>query len=645
MHARFAPVSHRFVYPVYTYVIDLDELEELDREVRWFGYNRFNLAAIHDRHYLRGSGSIKQRLLALLAEKGCADGIERVEMVTMARFLGYCFNPVTFFYCYGADGAIRCHAAEVNNTFGERHFYVLNEPLPEESPGNHLYRHAKQFYVSPFNDRRGYYELSFSALNENLRIGVTLFRDEMKIMTAWLQGAGMELNSRNMWKTALRYPLTAALSFSRICYQAGKLYFRKRLRFYPKPGTEHPMTIGRNPPSLTDTLGMRAMAGVLENIREGVLDLQMPDGRVMRYPAAAQGEVQRQITVKDYALFRRVLKGGDVGFGESYVRGEWSTPDLTALLRFFITNIPAVKGPLARRGVFSVWRNRYVHWRRRNTKVNSLRNIRDHYDLGNDFYRLFLDNETMLYSCGIFCDEKASLADAQREKVHEIIRRAEIDKSHHVLEIGCGWGGFALEAARYCGCRVTGITLSREQLRYAREQAAEAQLEHLVTFELCDYRDMQGQFDRIVSIEMLEAVGHEFYGTFFAACDRLLKSGGKVVIQTITIPDERFKNYQRNPDWIQLYIFPGGELPSVAALDESIHRYSKLTIAAQESIGKHYAVTLRRWRESFNRQSEQLARMGYDEYFQRKWNYYFSYCEAGFAEAYIDDLILTLERG
>lgn len=650
MHARFEPVSHRFVYPIYTYAFDLDELPRLNQEVKGFSYNRFNLAAIHDRDYLQGNGSIKERLLLFLKKHGCADDIEKITMITMARFLNYCFNPVSFFYCYRSDGSVRCHAAEVNNTFGERHLYLLDQPLPSDEPQVFRYRHEKEFFVSPFNDRSGYYELSFSELNDSLRIGVTLFRDEKKIMTAWLQGKGMPLNSGNLQLNAIHYPFTAALSVPRITFEALNLFLRKKLSLYPKPGDAHPMTIRRNPPSIKEKAGMRIAGKVFNSLKTGTLELQMPDGSIQIYPENTRKQDRKssqeshRVIVHDYAFFGRLLKSGDVGLGEAFVRSEWSTPDLTGLLRFFIQALPHVKGPLARLNLLPLWRNRYVHWRNRNTKAGSKKNISAHYDLGNDFYKLFLDNETMLYSCGIFKDSGSSLARAQKEKVHEIIRRAEIKSSHHVLEIGCGWGGFAIEAARHCGCRVTGITLSKEQLRYAQQRAAEEKIDHLVEFKLCDYRDMSGCFDRIVSIEMLEAVGHAYYHDYFSIIERMLQPAGQAVIQVITIPDERFKNYSRNPDWIQLYIFPGGALPSLNSLKSAVQRSSSLTVASTESIGLHYATTLRVWRDNFNRNCSTLYKMGFDEYFQRKWNYYFSYCEAGFAENYIDDLIITLRR-
>jgi cyclopropane-fatty-acyl-phospholipid synthase len=250
----------------------------------------------------------------------------------------------------------------------------------------------------------------------------------------------------------------------------------------------------------------------------------------------------------------------------------------------------------------------------------------------------------MMYSCALFDRPDETLADAQQRKIERIIDLAGITKEHHVLEIGCGWGGFAIAAAQATGCQVTGLTISQAQYEFARQRVIDEKLEERVNILLCDYRDAEGQYDRIVSIEMLDGVGHEFFGTFFEACDRLLNRGGRVVLQSITIPDQRYELYRRSPDWIQKYIFPGGELPSLTELCSAMTRSSSLTVDQLESIGFHYAETLRRWRISFKNQLEAVSRMGYDERFQRKWLYYLSSCEAAFQKRYLYDIQMVLRR-
>ena len=250
----------------------------------------------------------------------------------------------------------------------------------------------------------------------------------------------------------------------------------------------------------------------------------------------------------------------------------------------------------------------------------------------------------MMYSSAIYDSDGQSLADAQRARVRQIIETARIGPDHHLLEIGSGWGGFALEAARQSGCRITSITLSGEQLRYARERARREGLDEKVKFQLCDYREARGSYDRIISIEMLEAVGHRHLGSFFSACDQLLNPNGLVFLQVITIPDQRYRQYRRSCDWIQKHIFPGGMLPSLHALSASISGHSALQIEGVRSIGAHYARTLHDWRISFQARLTEARALGFDDIFIRKWIYYLSYCEAGFSAKLIDDLHITLAR-
>jgi cyclopropane-fatty-acyl-phospholipid synthase len=250
----------------------------------------------------------------------------------------------------------------------------------------------------------------------------------------------------------------------------------------------------------------------------------------------------------------------------------------------------------------------------------------------------------MSYSCAIFRSPDETLEAAQRNKKHSIIEKAEIAEDDHVLEIGCGWGGFALEAVKKTGCRITGITVSQAQHDYAQRLVSAEGLEEKISVLLCDYRHVTGKFDKIVSIEMLEAVGHRFLGTFFEACDRLLKEGGRVVLQTITVPDQRYDSYRKGVDWIRKHIFPGGHLPSLKALTAAMTSHSKLNIVGVENIGAHYARTLREWRNRFNENIDTLTDMGFDKTFQRKWVYYLACCEGGFAADALGDLQIVLRR-
>ena len=642
-HVRHAPVEHRFSYPAYALAVDLDELPALDRDVPGFAHNRFGIVSIHDGDYLRGDGSIRDKLLALLEREGCADGIARIELVTVPRFIARPFNPVSFYYAYRADGSLRCAAAEVNNTFGERHLYIIDDPRGNGSPYPATGRAGKEFHVSPFNDMGGEYALSFSDLAETMRIEVRLDRDGAPWLTAWMTGRAVPLNARGIRRLALRHPFNAALILPRIHVQAAKLFFGRRLRFHPKPPPSSPMTIGVAPPTILQKTARRLVLRVFEGMEDGALEMRLPGGqtRVFGETGSDRPDLLR---VRENGFFSRLALHGDVGLGESYTAGTWDTPDLAGLLTTLARNIDAFERRMPRLSALGRSANRVIHALRPNTIHGSRRNIRAHYDLGNDFYRTFLDPETMQYSCAMFSEDCSTLAEAQRNKIRRIIDLAGIGPGDHVLEIGCGWGGFAIEAARATGCRVTGITISGEQRRLARERVAKAGLEERVDIQLVDYRQAQGVYDSIVSIEMLEAVGHAFYGTSFRACDRLLKPGGRVVLQVITIPDYRYAAYRSRPDWIQKHIFPGGLLPCLGALSSAMSRSTRFVIDRLDNIGPHYAPTLRAWRENFTAARAELLRMGYGETFQRKWLYYLASCEAGFATRFIDDLHLVLRR-
>ncbi len=354
--------------------------------------------------------------------------------------------------------------------------------------------------------------------------------------------------------------------------------------------------------------------------------------------------VMAKMEIRDFGFFTRVaLVGGDIGLGESYMAGEWESQDLVAVFKVLIDNREHFADGHFATSLLSRIRERCENLGRKNDMAGSRRNIQEHYDVGNDFYRLFLDR-SMTYSCAIFKSADESLEDAQRNKMQAVIEKARIKAEDHVLEIGCGWGSFALETARQTGCRVTGITVSKAQYDQAMARVREAGLADRVEILLKDYRQITGSFDKIVSIEMLEAVGHENFGLFFRRCEKLLRPHGLMVLQTITIPDFQYDHYRRERDWIQKHIFPGGLLPSLTVLSQAMSRNSRFVIEQAENIGFHYAKTLQEWRKRFVANMDGVSRLGFDRLFQRKWLYYLSICEAGFAKRVLGDLQLVLSR-
>lgn len=353
------------------------------------------------------------------------------------------------------------------------------------------------------------------------------------------------------------------------------------------------------------------------------------------------------IQVLDDRFFRQIIVYGDIGLGEAYFLGYFTTNDLKGLLKWFLQNknhLPGFNGKFKDSFIFEWARifSQILHKLNKNTKYGSKRNIRKHYDVSNDFYKLWLD-ETMTYSCAIF-DGTDNLRKAQERKYEKICQKANLKSGDLVLEIGSGWGGFAIYAAKKHDCRITTATISKEQYRLAKERIGAAQLSGKIDIVLEDYRDLRGKYDKIISIEMMEALGHEYLPLFVEKCNNLLKRGGKICYQCIIIPDEIFKSYLRNNNYIKKHIFPGGELISLGQLKKAIGECGRLDIKSIESIGLDYAKTLHAWGDNLKAKHEEVLRLGFGEAFYRKWLYYFEYCEVGFATGYLDDVQILISK-
>ena len=348
-----------------------------------------------------------------------------------------------------------------------------------------------------------------------------------------------------------------------------------------------------------------------------------------------------RLIVRDFRFIHRVLRTGTVGFGEGYMAGEWDTPDLSRVLEVLALNFAKFEG-VSFGNPFGTALNMLSHTLRRNSRQGSKRNIQAHYDLGNAFYSRWLD-ASMTYSAARFDSPNETLPDAQQRKYQTLATAMGLKPDHHVLEIGCGWGGFAEYAAREVGARVTAITISQEQFEFARRRMFEQGLAERADIRLIDYRDVEGQFDRVASIEMFEAVGQRYWPTYFDKVREVLKPGGRAGLQIITIRDELFDHYRRTPDFIQKYIFPGGMLPSEARLRPAIER-AGLTWGQVSRFGGHYAETLALWAQRFEAAWEDIRTLGFDERFRKLWRFYLSYCEAGFRTERTDVVQLSLAR-
>jgi cyclopropane-fatty-acyl-phospholipid synthase len=391
------------------------------------------------------------------------------------------------------------------------------------------------------------------------------------------------------------------------------------------------------------SMARKALFSRFQKIVRGQLVLNEGETSLVFGEKGKNAELTATLCVQNRRFYTDILFGGTIGAGEAYMAGYWKTDDLTRLIRIIIMNryvLTGLEGGAAR---LSGPVNRMLHFLRKNTKEGSRRNIAAHYDLGNEFYSLFLD-ETMTYSCGIFALPTSSLHDASIEKYDRICRKLLLSRSDHVLEIGGGWGGFALHAAKNYGCRVTTTTISNQQYEFAQRLIHKEGMSDRVQILLKDYRDLEGTYDKLVSIEMIEAVGHHYLETFFRSCSRGLKEDGLMLLQAIIIDDREYDRHTCSVDFIKRYIFPGSCIPSVTAISQAVANGTDMRLFHLQDITPHYTRTLSQWRERFFRRLSDVQRLGYSEQFIRMWEYYLCYCEAGFAEGYIGDVQMLFTK-
>ncbi len=383
-----------------------------------------------------------------------------------------------------------------------------------------------------------------------------------------------------------------------------------------------------------DALARKLVFILLGQLREGCLEIEECGSKYRFGEHESGSELYVRVHILDPSAYRKILLNGTVGVAEAYMQGNWKTPDLLSVIQLFARNqqtLSAMQNRWTRLGSGFL---RLLHLLNRNSHAGSRRNISAHYDLSNDFFALMLD-PSMMYSSAIYPSPHASLHDASINKLEHICQRLDLQPDDHLLEIGTGWGSMAIHAAQNYGCRVTTTTISKEQYDFARAAVKKAGLEDRIEVLFSDYRDLEGRFDKLVSVEMIEAVGHRFYPQFFKGCSQLLKPDGLMLLQSITIADQRYQQYQKSADFIQLYIFPGGELPSVQVIADQFATHSDMQIVGLEDITPHYAQTLADWRKNFRANISRVRELGFDSVFERMWEYYLCYCEGGFRERMI----------
>ena len=369
----------------------------------------------------------------------------------------------------------------------------------------------------------------------------------------------------------------------------------------------------------------------LQKIEIGHVKIVDQLGEQLFGKAEHSGELSVEIKVEDPRFYSDIAFGGTMAAGEAYMQGYWSCNNLTGLVRIMLRNRQVMDQVEGGFSLFKAPILRFIHWLNRNSQAGSRRNIEAHYDLGNEMFELFLD-PTMMYSCAYYPDSQTDLNEAATAKLQRICEKLQLSESDHVVEIGTGWGGFAIYAATHYGCKVTTTTISKQQYEIARQRVIAAGLEDKVTLLLEDYRDLRGSYDKLVSIEMIEAVGHQYLETYFAKCSALLKPDGIMLIQAITIQDQFYDQAIKSVDFIQRYIFPGGFIPSVTAISNAVKKSTDTRLFQMEDIGPHYASTLRDWRKNFFNNIEQIKGLGYSNQFIAMWEFYLCYCEGGFLE-------------
>ena len=626
-HKRFLPVEHEFKYPVYFFSLDLAELEQLHRQCAGFSVNRFNFFSFFEKDYLYGfKGSLMTRVKQFLLDQGAKEDVSAIRLITTPKFLGKGFNPVSFYYCFGQDNNLIYVIAEVNNTFRQSHTYLLNR---NDFDNNKFGFSAKKiFHVSPFFTVDGNYKFKLSNLGKNATFEIDYYKENDRLLYAILSGKQRMFTSFNLLKTLVQFPFSILLTFPRIVFEAIRLFFIKKLTWYHKPMSAADDTFSKQKPTWLQALYLSVLQKRLNKLDEHSLVLELPNKEKVEYGDVSSSH-KVYLTILDYRFLNFIVTRGAMGFGEAYMMGYWKSKDVVKLMMFFIKHRSLL---YERKGLLSNLIKPIFYLQHKllpNTVEGSKKNIQEHYDLGNDFFSTFLD-ESMLYSSALYPKKDMTLEHAQEAKIAEIIDKLDIQKQHHVLEIGSGWGTLAIEMAKRTGCKVTTITISQKQFEYVKKRLKDENIGENVDVILKDYRLQEGLFDRVVSIEMIEAVGHKFLPVYFNKINDLLADNGKLFIQGITMPDELYDTYRKSSDWIRKYIFPGGHLPSLGIINKIISESTTLTLDTCSNIGIDYAETLKDWRNRFEQEINSIKSMGFDQKFINKWIYYFIYCEVGF---------------
>ena len=638
-HNRQAPVRHSFEYRGYSWYVDIDELPSLPWWLRPF-------AQFDPRDHLAGrpGQSLRDRVDAYLADHDAELPGGRITALLQARVLGYVFNPISVFWCHDHEGVLRHVIAEVHNTYGQRHAYLM-------PPATKPVLVTKKLYVSPFNRVSGHYQVLAPRPDRQLDVVVSLHDGSQPAFVARLSGTRRPATLRHITRMQILSPLAPLMVALRIRIQGIALWLR-RVPVVPRMQAAGEKDLAPIDPERWPAVArvpsgpFAAASAVIANrlLRRAAarlpLRLVQPDGTVIGSGDAASPTL---LINQPDRLARRIGRHGLIGVGESYMAGEWESDALAEALTVLATDM----ADLVPRGL--QWLRPIVVASQprpsRPIQEQARHDVAAHYDLSNDLFGEFLD-ETMTYSSAMFAELPASwpdLADAQRRKIDRLLDAAGVGPGTRLLEIGTGWGELSIRAAAR-GAHVRSVTLSERQLWLARQRVAAAGLSDRVQLDLRDYRDVGGNYDAVISVEMIEAIGFDSWPDYFSTLERLLTPNGRLAIQAITMPHNRMLATRNTHTWIQKYIFPGGFIPSAKGILEVTQRHTRLRPVDTLSLRQHYAETLRLWRERFLQRRKTLAHIGFDAVFARMWELYLAYAEAGFKSGYLDVYQWTFVR-
>lgn len=662
VHRRVGPSRHAFRYPVRYVWIDPDDPEALcDLHPLWSAHRMAPIRFRRGDYGTHSNGSLREGVRDDLAGVLDRRPTGEVRMLTQLRRWGWLFNPITVYVAWDSnpDEPVGCVLEVTNTPWKQRHRYAVR--LDTGPEGWMTATTSKVLHVSPFLDEDFDYRLRLRADGGQIELGIDVVESDIgatRLQTELVvsQRTGTRrLLSRELWLGGLpTHRVSAGI------HRQALALWRKGVAVVPHPAKR--VSVSRHssaePNRLltraratrttsalqrrTTALSSRIVAALLTRFRSDRLIVadETAEPRIREFGPG--GGITATVRVVDRRAYSAVLAEGSAGFGRGFIEGWWTSDDPVAVTRVIIRNLAGLDRMRNRWRRTTGWAtDRYRRMRPRDSRRRNRDDIASHYDIGNEFFELFLD-ETMLYSSAVFPSLDTELADASRHKCDLLLDRLGVEPGQHLLEIGTGWGGLAIHAASR-GCEVTTTTISSEQLREARKRVADHGFTDRITLLDLDWRDLTGRFDHVVSVEMIEAVDWRDYDDFFATIERRLAPGGRVAIQAIVLPDNRWERAKNTVDFIRRFVFPNGYLPSLGAIERSLARATNLRIDSVDDFGPHYAETLRRWRERFEARIDDVAALGLDDRFQRLWRFYVSYCEAGFRERHcsVVQIVLT----